>query len=112
MIGTWEMTDHQVAVAVVRQFFEALGAKDYAKAGRLMEGLPPEKMKELCGNSDGVRIISVGEPAPHPNAATQFLGVPYEVEFDRGGAKEIKKGTAWVRPVYNQADRWTIGGGI
>jgi hypothetical protein len=107
-----DMTDNQVAVAVVRQFFEAIGAKDYAKAGRLYEGIPAEKVKQILGQADRVQIVSLGEPTPHARPETQFLCVPFEVELDTGGAKSIKKGTAYVRPVYNQPDRWAIDGGI
>jgi hypothetical protein len=40
------------------------------------------------------------------------LCVPFEVELETGGTKSTKKGTAYVRSVYNQPDHWTIGGGI
>jgi hypothetical protein len=107
-----DMTDNQVAVAVVRQFFEAIGAKDYAKAGRLYEGIPAEKVKQIVGQADRVQIVSLGEPTPHARPETQFLSVPFEVELETGGTKSIKKGTAYVRPVYNHPDHWTINGGI
>lgn len=109
-----DMTDNQVAVAVVRQFFEAVGAKDYATAGRMYGGIPAEKVKEMLGQveADRVRIVSLGEPVPHARPETRFLCVPFEVELEIGGAKSMKKGTAYVRPVYNQPDRWAIDGGI
>lgn len=107
-----DMTDNQVAVAVVRQFFEAVGAKDYAKARRMYEGIPAEKVKEIFGQADRVQIVSLGEPTPHARPETQFLCVPFEVELETGGTKSTKKGTAYVRPVYNHPDHWTINDGI
>jgi hypothetical protein len=102
--------DEEVAVEVVRQFLEALIARDYDKAGQLYEGLPATKMKEAFGEIDYLRIVSMGTPTPHPQS--DALAVLCEVEIQTGSVKSIKGYTAYVRPVYNQPDRWTISGGI
>ena len=86
-------------------------AEDYAKAGQLLSGIPAAKMRELFGKSDFVRIVSIGTPTPHPNPKTRFLCVPCEVEIEVNGVKSTRKYTPNVRPVYNQPDRWAIGGG-
>jgi hypothetical protein len=107
-----DMTDEQAAVEIVRQFWEAVGKKDYATAGQLYEGIPAEKIKEAFAKTDSVRILSLGKPYPHANPATRFLCVPYEVEQQNGAEKLTIKGTANVREVYNHPERRTIGGGI
>jgi hypothetical protein len=107
------LTDEQVAVEVVRQFFEALIAQDYAKAGRLLEGIPAEKIKEMFGVRKFLRIISVGPVAPHPIPETKGVIVPCIVEIEEGGQiSEWKLDRLGVRQVYNQPGRWTIFGGI
>ncbi len=107
-----DLSDEEIAVEVVRQFFEALIAEDYGKAGRLVEGIPAAKMREVYGKINFVRIVSLGTPTPHPNPKTRFLCVPCEVEIEVDGVKIVKKFVPNVRSVYNQPDRWGIGGGI
>jgi len=107
-----DLGDEEIAVEVVRQFFEALIAEDYAKAGQLFEGMPAEKMAQGFGKIKFLRIVSIGRPAPHPRPETRFLCVPCEVEIQADGTKSVRKFVANVRAVYNQPDRWTIGGGI
>ena len=107
-----DLTDDEIAVKVAREFFEALIAKDYGRAGTLYEGIPASKMEEMFGKIEFLRIISVGDPTPHPMAATRFLQVPCEVEFRVGEQTHVKKFMPNIRAVHNQPDRWGIGGGI
>lgn len=107
-----DLSDEEVAVKVARQFFEALIDKDYATAGTILSGMPATKMEELFGKSEFVRIISVGQAVPHPDIRTHFLQVPCEVEFQVNGEKQVKTFMPNIRAVYNQPDRWAIGGGI
>ena len=51
------LSDEEIAVEVARQFFEALIAKDYAKAGKLLEGMPAEKIQQGFGDTKFLRII-------------------------------------------------------
>lgn len=107
------LSDEQVAVEVVRQFFTALIAEDYAAAGQLLEGIPADKMREMFGSLKVVRIISVGPAGPHPNPQTKGLVVPSTVEVRKNGqVSEWKLDRLGVRQVYNQPGRWTIFGGI
>ena len=110
------MTDEQVVVEVVRQFFESLKGGDYDKAGVLLGGLPAEKMKEFFGNMKVVGIVSIGEPKPQPIPGVGGFVVPCKVEIeDADGNKLTKEFPAIaVRPVDrdSQADRWNIHGGI
>jgi len=108
-----DLTDKEIAAEVVRQFFEALIAKDYGEAGRLYQGIEAETMREAYGGVSFLRIVSIGEARPEPKYGK--LRVPCTVEIEKDG--EI---TQWqphpegllVGPVNNQADRWTIFGGI
>ncbi|HBG77948.1 MAG TPA: hypothetical protein DDW84_03735 [Phycisphaerales bacterium] len=105
------LSDKEIAVEVVRQFLEALIAKDYVKAGRLYSGLPAEKVEQNFGQVKFLRIISIGEPAP--SALTGGYKVPCILEIEKDG-----KVTQWspygpfVRQVHGQKERWNICGGI
>ncbi len=107
-----ELTDKQIAVKVAREFFEALIAKDYGRAGIVCSGVPASKMEEMFGKMEFLRIISVGDPTPHPDERTRFLQVPCEVEIRVNKKTFVKKFMPNIRAVYNQPDRWSIGGGI
>jgi hypothetical protein len=107
------LTNEEIAVEVVRQFFEALIAEDYTKAGKLLEGTPADKMQQLFGKFKFLRIISIGPAGPHPVPETKGLVVPSTVEIEKDGQKEpLKMEHLGVRQVYNQPGRWTIFGGI
>ncbi len=110
------MTDQQVVVETVRQFFEALKTSDYGKAGMLLGGIPAEKMKDLLGNLKVVRVVSIGEPQPQPIPGVGGFVVSCKVEVQNAdGSTSIKDFPAVaVRPVdLNQhPDRWNIHGGI
>jgi len=107
-----DLTDGEIAVKVAREFFEALIAKDYGKAGALMAGMPASRIEEGFGKIEFVRIISIGAPTPHPDKRTRFLQVPCEVEVRVAGQAHAEKFTPLIRPVYSQPDRWAIEGGI
>jgi len=110
------MTDEQVVVEVVRQFFEALKAGDYDKAGMLLGGIPAKDTQRLLGDIKVVRIVSIDEPKPHPIPGVGGFVVPCKVEVENAdGSRSIKEYPGvGVRPVdlNRQADRWNIQGGI
>ena len=111
-----DLTDEQIAVEVVRQFFEALINKDYEKAGMLFGGVPASNMQQWYGGLNVVRIVSIDKPKPHPIPGVGGFVVPCEVEIvDKEGNKSIWKpyGPA-VRPVdlESQPHRWNLHGGI
>ncbi len=107
------LSDEEVAIEVARQFFEALIARDYAKAGKLLEGMPADKIQQGFGDRKFLRILSIGPAGPHPNPATRGLVVPCTVEIEKDGQiSEWKLERLGVRQVFNQPGRWTIFGGI
>ncbi|MBI4582299.1 MAG: hypothetical protein HY718_21575 [Planctomycetes bacterium] len=111
-VARGDLSDNEIAVKVAREFFEAMIAGDYAKAGQIAGGIPAEKMKEGFGELKFKRIVSIGTPTPHPDPRTHFLRVPCEVEVEADGVRQTKAFTPNIRHAYNQPDRWVIGGGI
>ncbi len=107
------LTDEEVAAEVVRKFFEALIAENYAGAGQFFEGAPADLIQKAFGHLKFLRIISIGPVGPHPEPETGGLVVPCTVEIEHEGeTAEWKLETIGVREVYNQPGRWTIFGGI
>ena len=107
-----DLSEKDIAVKVVRSFFEALIAGDAAKAGLLYEGLPAAKLQEAFARTKFLRIVSVGEPTPAADAGAGAVSVPCEVETEENGVEQVQDFHPRVRQVYNQPDRWTISGGI
>jgi len=108
-----KLTDKEIAVKVVREFYEALIAKDHAKAGRLYGGVPAKIMEERFADLKVIRIISIGEPIPHPTPRVGGFQVPCKIEIERDGTKSIYEPYGpGVRPVHGQPNRWNIHGGV
>jgi hypothetical protein len=108
-----DLTEKEIAVKVVREFYEVLIAKDYAKAGQLYGGVPADKMKERWQNVNVLRIVSISEPIPHPYPGVGGFQVHCEIEIEKDGIKSILKPYGpGVRPVHGQPDRWNIHGGV
>jgi hypothetical protein len=78
-----DLTDDQIATKVAREFFEALIAEDYNKAGLLLEGTSADKMKEMFGGFGRfLRIVEMAKPGPATNPVMQALAVPVMVEIE------------------------------
>lgn len=107
------LTDIEIAVKVVREFYEALIAKDYAKAGRLYSNTSADRMREIFAGFEVVRIISIGKPVPHPSEGVGGVQVPCKIEIEKDGVKSVYEPYGpGVREVYGQSERWTIHGGV
>jgi hypothetical protein len=105
------LTNEQVAVKVAREFFEALVAGDYDRAGQIYGGMPGSYLKKTFGDGRIVRIISVGEAQPNPKLPG-LLQVPVEVELEANGNTMTRKFLPNIGSATNQPDRWEIKGGI
>ena len=107
-----DLADEQIAKKVVREYFEALIARDFAKAGRLYQGLPASWLAEKCKDGRFLRIISIGEPTPYETGGS--LLVPYKVEIEtKAGdqtSRKVKDRRLLIGNVHSQPDRWTICG--
>ncbi|MFH0981482.1 MAG: hypothetical protein V2A79_08085 [Planctomycetota bacterium] len=107
-----DLSDAEITVQVAREFFEALIAKDYAKAGQLAGGMPAAKMEEAYGDASFVRIVSIGEPIPQPIPGVGGMVVVCRVEVESDGLRHVAERRLAIRPVYSQPDRWEIHGGV
>jgi len=105
-----DLSKEEIAVKVVREFLEAMIAKDCAKASKLYQGLPVELFEKQVGKMNFVRIISIDKPTPSDRNNSLRVPCKYEVEVD--GKKSVVQSQVYVRPVFGQPDRWTIDGGI
>jgi hypothetical protein len=107
------LTDKEIAVKAVREFYEALIVKDYAKAGQIYSGVPAAKMQERWQDVNVLRIVSISEPIPHPYPGVGGFQVHCEIEIEKDGVKSILKPYGpGVRPVHGQPHRWNIHGGV
>ncbi|MHC4658604.1 MAG: hypothetical protein ACYS83_05420 [Planctomycetota bacterium] len=105
-----QLSNEEIAVEVVRQFFEALITEDYTKASRLFIGISAQFLKERFGKVKFLRIVSIDKPI-HSESDNR-LRVPCELEVEVDGAKSVKQLHPYVRPVGGQTDRWSIEGGF
>jgi hypothetical protein len=107
------LSDEEIAVKVVREFYEAVIAKDYAKAGRIYGNNPASKIEEMFKELKIVRIISIDEPKPHPTPRFGGFMVPCKLEIEKDGIKSVYEPYGpGVRPVHGQPNRWNIHGGV
>jgi hypothetical protein len=105
------MTEEEITVELIRQFFEATIAKDYAKAGQLYLGAPDFLVEQQFMGANMVKILSFGpvhrESDPDSNTLTcsckvlaEFAGEYYEVD-----ASMVR-----VMEVSNHPGKWMICG--
>ncbi len=107
-----DLTDKEIAVKAVREFYEALIIKDYAKAGQISGGSPAKKTQERWQDITVLQIVSISEPIPHPYPGVGGFQVHCEIEIEKDGVKSILKPYGpGVRPVHGQPHRWNIHGG-
>jgi hypothetical protein len=106
-----DFSDEEITTKVAREFLEAMIAKNYAKAGRLFSGVPADKVKELSGKVDRLRIVAMGKAHKSPDfSETGCYLVSCDIEIERNGATAVVKENIYVRPVYNQPAYWAITG--
>jgi hypothetical protein len=103
-----QLSDVEVATAVVRRFFEALIARDYATASRFLPPYGADAIKQQCGSARVLRIVSVGPAAPTGSPSREVV-VPCTIEIEENGksSSETLKGLT-VHPLDAQVGRWTI----
>ena len=107
------LTDRDIAVKCVRRFYEALMAKDYAKAGQIYGGASETKMQERWKDINVLKIISISEPVPHSHPNVGGFQIHCEIEIEKDGVKSVLKPYGpGVRRVHGQAHRWNIHGGV
>ncbi|MHC4170287.1 MAG: hypothetical protein ACYSWQ_25370 [Planctomycetota bacterium] len=107
------LSDKEIAVKIVREFYEAVIAKDHAKAGRLYGNFPAAGIEEKFRDLKILRIISIDEPKLHPTPGVGGFMVPCKLEIEKDGIKSVYEPYGpGVRPVPGRPNRWSIHGGI
>ncbi|MFC1605198.1 hypothetical protein ACFL5F_09255 [Planctomycetota bacterium] len=107
------LSDEEIAVKVVREFYEAVIAKDHAKAGRIYGNISATRIEEKFKELKIVRIISIAEPKPHPSPGVGGFMVPCKLEIEKDGVKSVYEPYGpGIRPVHGQPNRWNIHGGV
>jgi hypothetical protein len=107
-----DLSDKEIAVKVVREFLEALIAKDYTKAAQI-SGMPsPKEVEQGWGKLKVARIVSIDEPTPPVETSMLFPNwqrVVCTVEIEKGG-KEVEQQlrSFTVRPVLGRRERWAF----
>jgi hypothetical protein len=111
-----KMTNDEIAIEVVRRFWQALIDGDYNTASQMYEGIPADALKKMFTENFKakiVKIVSVGPVKPHPNPQTRGVIVLCTLKVEKDGQTEqVPFDHIGVRQVYNQPDRWDIFGGL
>lgn len=103
-----QLSDEEVAAAVVRQFLEALIAGDYEAANRLLP-LGATRLKEQFGPVKFLRILSIGPATSAGEATTRGFSVPCTIEIEEDGEKKsVTLSGIKVHPLGGQPNRWAI----
>jgi hypothetical protein len=100
-----QLSDEEVATAVVRRFFEALQGGDYDAAGRLVSPGGAQDMKEHLRTVKILRIVFVGPATPLPSQGNTVMVVPCTIVYEEDGQKHF---VTLQGLVAQQADRWVL----
>jgi hypothetical protein len=111
-----DLTDKEIAVKVVRCFFEALISKDYDRAIKIYGYEDPDKKEELLKRFQKlnvVRIISIDDPVSLQMASIGQLGVPCKIEVEKNGRIiERQIDEVCAERVIGHPNRWRVAGGF
>ena len=102
-----DMTEEEVAVEITRQFFEAVIAKNFSRAGELYLAAPDFLVEKSFMGANMVKIISLGQGYPDPDpdsdsmicsckALAEFGGQYYDVDAFRVQVIEDKDSGRWL----------------
>ncbi|MHC4659790.1 MAG: hypothetical protein ACYS83_11545 [Planctomycetota bacterium] len=105
------MTDRQIAEQVTREFFEAVIAKDFYRAGQLYLGAPDFLVERAFMGANALKIISVGPGHRDTDPDSNAMNCSCRVLVEFGGQHYVLN--AWmVRIIRADRDtnRWLISG--
>ncbi len=107
-----DLTDEEIASLVVSKALEATIAQDYDEVSRLMEGDPGDAIEQFIAEQFGaklVRVISLGQPAPH-HRWKNILCVPCEIEVEgKDGVRRAVSIIATAKAIdYQPGNRWIV----
>jgi len=106
-----DMTAEEITAEVVLQFFEAVIAYDFNRAGQLFSGIPGLLIEKFTGPSIFLEVLSFGPvyPDPDPDSNIMICSCKVLFEFD-GVIYEQMIDEVHVRPVSGRPDKWIICG--
>lgn len=106
-----DMTDEEVADEITRQFFEAIIAKDYEKAGLLYSGAPGFLVEQQLMGAKVTKIVSVGPARPDPNPGSKAMISSCRALIESGGhTYELNMYSMIINLVSENPRRWAITG--
>jgi hypothetical protein len=109
-----DLTEKEIAVKVVRDFLQALIAKDYDRAIKIYGYEDPDEKEGLRKRFEKlniVRIISVDEPISPRMAVRGELRVPCKVELEKNGQIiEWQIEDVFAQRVTGHPNRWHVEG--
>jgi hypothetical protein len=106
-----DMTDEQVAVEITKQFFEAVIAKNYFRAGQLYLAAPDFLVEKSFMGANMVKIISLGSAHPDPDPDSDSMITSCKALAEFGG--QYYNVDAWkvkVQLIDEQTNCWLITG--
>ncbi len=106
-----DMTDEQIATEVTREFFKALIAKDFVRAGRLYLAAPDFLVEKLVMGANVLKITSIepGRPDPDPDSSTMLVSCKALAESG-GQYFDLNAWEVRVSRVDEDANIWLISG--
>jgi len=107
------LTKEEIAVKVIRDFFQALIARDYDEALRIYGYTDAEAKAALRRNFESwhvVRIVAIDAPLPPPpQTAAGTLRVPCTIEVRKDDQTvEVQRYTLYPCPVLGHNDHWWV----
>jgi len=105
-----QFDNKQIAVVIVRDFFDALITKDYRKVGRLFGGMPADEAELRFGRLNVVSVVSIGEQVRDKKFSSNY--VPCIIEVEENGKKNKWQPKVFIGQVYRHNSRWRIMGVI
>ena len=103
-----DMTDEEVGVKVIRECLKAWAVSDYAKAGKLLGGAPPELFaRESYRRLQPISVASIGRPVVTEHTMA-VLRAKCTYKVKRGGQVETIISKFAVDGVDGQPGRWYV----
>lgn len=109
-----DLTNEQIAIKLVREFFNALIAKDYESAIKLLYHESPEAeagIRKEIEKINIIRVISVDKAFPCSPMGSWSVSCVFESEKD-GKVVRLGPTNIFVNHVLGHPNRWVIEGGF
>ncbi|MHC4581180.1 MAG: PA14 domain-containing protein, partial [Planctomycetota bacterium] len=106
-----DMTEEEVAVEITRQFFEAVIAKNFSRAGELYLAAPDFLVEEAFMGANMVKIVSLGSAYPDtdPDSDSMICSCKAVAEFG-GQYYDVNAFRVQVKRVDEDTNCWLISG--